>query len=218
MADLLSAARSSGGSHFHCVPSAFPYARRVAWASVISVDRRVRGGLLLGGGWAGANWVLRAAVWCDRGRLLMATVTRTRSPTCAARLRPHSRTDLRILKTALRRTARPSAVVLLRVALYASLLPHRPLLLVAVTALSRAPCVWLMATLDYVTPENVARNSAIASTTLIQASVATVWSAAVLAVLGALDAIAWGQALAMAAVAAAVGLVAAWRYRARVGE
>jgi adenosylcobinamide-GDP ribazoletransferase len=107
--------------------------------------------------------------------------------------------------------------VLLRVALYASLLPHRPLLLVAATALSRAPCVWLMATLDYVTPENVARNAAIAGTTRIQASVATAWSAAVLAVLGALDAIAWGQALAMVAAAAAVGLVAAWRYRARVG-
>jgi adenosylcobinamide-GDP ribazoletransferase len=107
--------------------------------------------------------------------------------------------------------------VLLRVALYASLLPLRPALLVAATALARAPCVWLMATLAYVTPENVARNSAIASTTPIQASVATVWSVAVLALLGAVDAIAWGQALAMVAAAAAVGLFTAWRYRARVG-
>jgi len=108
-------------------------------------------------------------------------------------------------------------IVLLRVALYASLLPLRPALLVAVTALSRAPCVWLMAKLDYVTPENVARNSAIAAATPIQASVATAWSGALLALLAALDAIAWGQALAMAGAAAAVGLLAAWRYRARVG-
>jgi adenosylcobinamide-GDP ribazoletransferase len=107
--------------------------------------------------------------------------------------------------------------VLLRVTLLAALLPIRPAILVAATTLARTPCVWLLAKLDYVTPEHLAKNTAIARSGPFQASVATLFSLLVLAVLIAIDAITSGQALLMAAAAVAVGLIAGWRYRARLG-
>ncbi len=108
-------------------------------------------------------------------------------------------------------------VLALRVALFASLLAAHPALLVAVNAVSRAPCVWLLATLDYVTPASVARNTAIAASGWPQAAVATAWSAIVLGVLAALGAITTLQALAMVAASVGVGLFAAWRFKTRLG-
>ncbi|HVW30622.1 MAG TPA: adenosylcobinamide-GDP ribazoletransferase [Polyangiaceae bacterium] len=107
--------------------------------------------------------------------------------------------------------------LLLRVLLLASLLPAHPALIVAVLSVSRAPSVWLLATLDYVTPAATARNSAIAASGFTQAGVATAWSAIVLFILSATGAISVLQALAMAAAAVAVGVLAGLRYKALLG-
>jgi adenosylcobinamide-GDP ribazoletransferase len=108
-------------------------------------------------------------------------------------------------------------VFLLRVGLLADLLPAHPALVVAAAALARTPCVWLMATLEYVTPASTARNTALAASGFTQAGVATLSSALVLVALAASGAVLPEQALAMVAACVAVGLLAGWRYRVRVG-
>jgi adenosylcobinamide-GDP ribazoletransferase len=204
----------------------FPYnAREWRWASAhFPLIGACLGGLLLAVWWGGARlgaWVAAVLVAIAAALLTGALHEDALADTADALGGGGTRERIfEILKDSRIGTYGALAIVLpvlLRITLYASLLPVRPALLVAVTALARTPCVWLLAALDYVTPDNVARNSAIAGATWIQAAVATAWSAAVLALSTVFGAIAWEQALGMAAAAAAVGVIAAFRYRARVG-
>jgi adenosylcobinamide-GDP ribazoletransferase len=107
--------------------------------------------------------------------------------------------------------------LLLRVSLLASVLPTRPLVIVPVMVLSRLPCVWLLATLEYVTPEAQARNSVFARSGWLQVALATGFCALLLAAMIALSAVTWKLALLLGLASSGVGLAAASYYRARLG-
>jgi len=71
--------------------------------------------------------------------------------------------------------------MLLRVSLMAAAASRAPLFLVAIHTAARAPAVWLLAALPYVTPEPSAKSSAVARTGAWQIAVATAWTVCILA-------------------------------------
>jgi adenosylcobinamide-GDP ribazoletransferase len=107
--------------------------------------------------------------------------------------------------------------LLLRVALLVRLGASAPVALVLGECLSRAPSVWLMVALPYVTADGVAKSKLVTRASAAQAVAATVWPLA-LAIAAAW--LGWlpGRALAaLALVTPAVAIVCGWRFRARVG-
>lgn len=107
--------------------------------------------------------------------------------------------------------------LLLRVSLLVRVLSAHPALLIAVAALSRLPCVWLLASLEYVTPDAVAKNDTFAQAGPVQAAVATVFSVLALAALSVVSEPGWQLALILLLMPLGVGLAAGKYYRARVG-
>jgi adenosylcobinamide-GDP ribazoletransferase len=108
-------------------------------------------------------------------------------------------------------------VLLLRVALLVRLGAAAPLALVLAESLSRAPSVWLMVALPYVTAEGAARSRPVTRASWPQAAAATIWPVAIAAA-AALHGDLGGRTLvALAVVTPAVAALCAWRFRARVG-
>jgi adenosylcobinamide-GDP ribazoletransferase len=108
-------------------------------------------------------------------------------------------------------------VLLLRVALLARLGAGAPLALVLVECLSRAPSVWLMVALPYVTGDAAAKSRLVTRASWPQALVATLWPLVLLGGAAAYGLVPWGSAFVMACAATGAGLVCGWRFHVRAG-
>lgn len=112
------------------------------------------------------------------------------------------------------------SVLMLRVLLLARLAPIAPATLIATQCAARAPPVWLLAALPYVTPESSdarAKSAAVAKAGLPQAVIATLWPIAFLAALVSVRALCPSHVIAVAVAGAASSLICGWRFHARLG-
>jgi adenosylcobinamide-GDP ribazoletransferase len=108
-------------------------------------------------------------------------------------------------------------VLVLRIALLARLDGDAPLALVLTECLSRAPSIWLMLALPYVTRDAASRSRLVTRAQLPQALLASAWPLAALGWACAAGALTACEAAAMIALVAAVSVVCGLRFHARAG-
>jgi adenosylcobinamide-GDP ribazoletransferase len=108
-------------------------------------------------------------------------------------------------------------VLVLRIALLARLDAAAPVALVLTQCLSRAPALWLMLALPYVTNDAASRSRLVTRAALPQALLASLWPALSLASAHHLGALSAPEAAAMLAGVAAASVLCGLRFHARAG-
>lgn len=108
-------------------------------------------------------------------------------------------------------------VLVLRIALLARLDAAAPVALILMQCLSRAPALWLMLALPYVTSDAASRSRLVARAALPQALLASLWPALALLVAHHLRVVSAAEAAAMLAGVAAITGLCGLRFRARAG-
>lgn len=108
-------------------------------------------------------------------------------------------------------------VLVLRIALLARLDAAAPIALVLTQCLSRAPALWLMLALPYVTSDAASRSRHVARARLPQVLLGSLWSLLALALACGAGALSAAEAAAMLAGVAAVTALCGHRFRARAG-
>jgi adenosylcobinamide-GDP ribazoletransferase len=107
--------------------------------------------------------------------------------------------------------------LLVRIEALAELGPRGPVALALAAMVSRAPLVWLMRALPYVTPEGLARNADLFGVSRPALIVAGSTVLVALAGAGSLGVLAWPGVALCLLVVALVALVAGWRFQRRAG-
>jgi adenosylcobinamide-GDP ribazoletransferase len=129
-------------------------------------------------------------------------------------------TLLQILKDSRIGTYGAVALILsfgLRVALLERTGLQAPVALLLSQCVSRAPAVWLLAGLPYVTPEAEARGRVLSRATRLQALIASVWPLLLLMAAVAAGLLRPGEAVAVVLVVGIAGAFCAWRFVVRLG-